>query len=116
MSLIAATLLLASCAQKDLEQAQLTNDSLQAIVDTKDAEITALFDMLNQIEDNLAMVSAKYSSVQELKRGNTEADYNVKSEITTQITSIEEMLTANKKKISELNSRLGSLGKKNTQI
>lgn len=116
MSLTVATLLMASCGQKQLDQAQLTNDSLQEIVNARDAEISSLFDMLNQIEDNLAMISAKYSSVQELKRGNTEANYNVKGEITTQINSIEEMMAANKKKISELNARIGSVGKKNTQI
>lgn len=111
-----ACLTFGACHNNDLEEAQRVNDSLQSIVDSKDDEINALFDMLNQIEDNLAMVSAKYSSVQELKRGNTETNYNVKGEITEQITNIEEMLAANKKKIAELNSKISSLSQKNTQL
>lgn len=105
-----------SCKQKELERTQQMNDSLQAIVNSKDDEINALFDMLNQIEDNLAMVSAKYSTVKELKRGNTEGNYNVKGEITEQIATIEEMLASNKKKIAELNSKISSLSQKNTQL
>lgn len=116
LSLAAFCICFASCKQKDLDNAQRVNDSLQAIVDSKDDEINALFDMLNQIEDNLAMVSAKYSSVQELKRNNTEGNYNVKGEITEQIANIEEMLATNKKKIAELNSKISSLSSHNTQL
>ncbi len=116
IALAAVTVLFSSCKQKELEQAQHVSDSLQAIVDSKDDEINALFDMLNQIEDNLAMVSAKYSSVQELKRNGTEGNYNVKGEITEQIANIEEMLAANKKKIAELNSKIKGLSDKNTQL
>lgn len=116
IALAAVTALFSSCKQKELEQAQHVSDSLQAIVDSKDDEINALFDMLNQIEDNLAMVSAKYSSVQELKRNGTEGNYNVKGEITEQIANIEEMLAANKKKIAELNSKIKGLSDKNTQL
>lgn len=105
-----------SCNQKELDAALNTNDSLQNIIDTKDDEIDALFEMLNQIEDNLAMISAKYSSVRELNRNNPEKSYNVKGEITDQIANIESMLEANKKKIGELNAKIVTLGKENTRL
>lgn len=105
-----------ACHQQELESAQRTNDSLQAIIESKDGEIDALFDMLNQIEDNLAMISAKYGAVQEMKRNSVEGNATVKGEINEQIVNIESMLEANKKKISELNTRIGKLGKENTKL
>lgn len=115
---VAALLAMASCtSRKDAEaMAQRSIDSMQQIVDTKDGEIDALFDVLNEIEDNLSIISTKYSNVQEMKRGNVEANYNVKGEITTQINTIEKMLAENKKKIASLNSKIASMGEKNKQL
>lgn len=115
LAIAAAAMLFPSC-NSGLEQVQKEKDSLQAIVDSKDEELSSLFDMLNEIEDNLTDVSAKYSSVQTLKQNSLEGDNNIKGQINAQVTSIEEMLAANKAKISELNSRIGSLGKKNAQL
>lgn len=117
-ALALSTFFCTSCHNQDeaLASAQRTADSLQEIIDSKDGEIDQLFDVLNEIEDNLAMISAKYSSVKELKRGNMEANYNVKGEITEQITNIESMLASNKQKIADLNAKIGKLGKENTQL
>lgn len=116
LAILAVVFAFSCCKQKDYEAALQQNDSLQSIINAKDGEIDALFDMLNQIEDNLTMISAKYSAVQEMKRGNTEANYNVKGEITEQISNIESMLAANKQKIADLNSKLAALGKENSKL
>lgn len=109
-------IIITSCNNSEIEAMQRTNDSLQHVVDTKDGEIDALFEMLNQIEENLAVISAKYGKVQEMKRNNVESNGNMKGEINEQISSIESMLESNKKKISELNARISSLGKENTRL
>ncbi|MBQ9639333.1 MAG: hypothetical protein IJV22_07240 [Bacteroidales bacterium] len=114
---VALMLTAASCSNNEEQiAAQQRMDSLQNIIDTKDGEIEALFDVLNQIEDNLSVISAKYSNVKEMKRGNMESNYNVKGEIKEQMTTIESMMAENKKKIGELNARLASMGKENSKL
>ena len=115
---IAVALAMVGCTSKKNAEtmAQRSIDSMQQIVDSKDDEINALFDVLNEIEDNLSLISSKYSSVQEMKRGNVEANYNVRGEITTQMSTIEKMLAENKKKMATLNARISKMGKENTQL
>lgn len=117
MTFVALIFAMVSCNNDEAElAAQRTQDSLQNIIDSKDGEIDALFEMLNQIEDNLAMISAKYGTVQQLRQKGVEGNYNVKGEINDQLANIESMLEANKKRISELNSKLSSLGKQNAEL
>lgn len=115
---LAALLITVGCTtKKDADaQAQRSIDSMQQIVDSKDGEIDALFDVLNQIEDNLSLISAKYSNVQAMKKGNVESNYNVKGEITTQVNTIEQMLAENKRKIASLNQKIASMGKESKQL
>ena len=107
-----------SCNQQkeQLAAAQMQNDSLQSVISAKDAEIDGLFTMLNEIEDNLSMISSKYSTVQELRRNSTEGSYNVKTAINDQMSSIDNIMAGNKKKISELNAKVASLNSKNTEL
>lgn len=96
--------------------AKQKQDSLQAIIDNKDAEMNSMFEMLNQIEQNLAAISAKYGDVQQLRQKGVEGKVNVKNEISDQINNIESMLQANKAKIAQLNKKLADLGKQNTEL
>ena len=116
--LVAVLALCGACNQQqhEIDTKQATLDSLQGIVDTKEAEIEDLFSMLNEIEGNLTMINSKYSSVQEMRRNDPEGNYNRKQEIANQVSSIESIMDSNKKKIAQLNSRLGTLGKKNAEL
>ena len=116
LSLMMVTAAMTSCNQKELESQKATIDSLQGVVDSKDAEIDDLFQMLNEIEGNLSMINSKYSSVQEMRRNNTEGTYNHKKEIADQMSSIESIMADNKQKIAQLNSRVSALGKKNADL
>lgn len=115
-----AMLLFSSCNQKEHEEqlaaAKRTQDSLQAIVDARNGEINSLFSALNEIEDALTMISSKYGTVKEMKRENPEANYNVKVEISQQLSSLDQMLADNKKKIAYLNEKVKTLGKDNGAI
>lgn len=101
---------------EQLAAAKRTQDSLQAIVDTRDAQIDELFQTLTQIEEAISSVSAKYGEVRELKRNNPEASYNVKNEIAEQIVAIDKMLDENKKKIAYLNDKLKAYGKEKSSM
>lgn len=116
LGLMMFTVAFTSCNQKELDAQKASIDSLQGVVDSKDAEIDDLFQMLNEIEGNLSMINSKYSSVQEMRRNNTEGAYNHKQEIADQMRSIESIMADNKAKIAQLNSRVGSLNKKNSEL
>lgn len=116
LSLMMVAVAFTACNQKELDSQKATIDSLQGVVDSKDAEIDDLFQMLNEIEGNLSMINSKYSSVQEMRRNNTEGTYNHKKEIADQMSSIESIMADNKQKIAQLNSRVSSLGKKNADL
>lgn len=116
IGLMAATMSIVACNQKELDASKKTIDSLQDIVDAKDSEIDGLFSMLNEIEDNLSMINSKYASVQQMRRKDVEGSYDHKKEITDQMSSIESMMAANKQKLAQLNSRVSELGHKNTDL
>ena len=115
MLVAALPLLFTSCNNEDPEKnaAIQRADSLQAIVDSKDDEINALFEVLNEIETNLSEISSRYSQVSTLRQQNPERN---RGQITDQLVGIEELLSKNKEKIASLNARIASLGKENTKL
>lgn len=120
ISLVAGSMaLLMSCSGKHEAQmlaAQRTQDSLQAIINDKDNEVSALFEMLNEIEDNLAAISSKYGNVQQLRQRGVEGNTHLRGEINDQLANIESLLASNKAKIAELNRKLAELGEKNNEL
>lgn len=116
LALVLVTMNFTSCNQKELDSRQYKIDSLQTIVNNKDAEIDSLFVMLNEIEDNLSMINSKYSTVQELRRNNVEGNVNQKKQIAEQMSAIETMMADNKKKIAQLNQKVGTLDKKAAEM
>ena len=106
LSLALVSTAFVACNQKELDNSKATIDSLQGVVDAKDNEINELFDMLNDIEENLSAINAKYTTVQEMRRNNTEGSYNHKNEIASD----------NKQKIANLNAKVNSLSKKNADL
>jgi len=69
-------LLFSSCGKKELEDQIITRqklqDSIEAVLSIKDAEMESLFQELNAIEESLSEVSAKYGSVNKLKNTSSE--------------------------------------------
>ena len=116
--LAVAPLLFASCGSEDPEKEALARkaDSLQAIVDSKDGEIDALFEVLNEIETSLSEISSRYSKVNSLKQGNPEMNSRVKGQITDQLAIIETMLSQNKERIASLNNKISELGQENSKL
>ncbi|MBP5190767.1 MAG: hypothetical protein J6031_07625 [Bacteroidales bacterium] len=118
VAISAVSMLFAACNGEDPEKeaAIKRGDSLQAIVDAKDGEIDALFEVLNEIENNLAEISARYSKVSTLKQNNPEMSSRVKGQITDQLAEIDNILSQNKQKIASLNAKIASLGQENSKL
>lgn len=117
LSLALLALLFNACKDDPEKVAALRAvDSLQSIVDNKDAEIDALFDVLNDIENNLNEIASKYSQVRTLQQANPEASTRVKGQINDQLGAIEAIMEQNKEKIAALNAKVAALGKENTQL
>ena len=102
--------------QKEIEAKQVTIDSLQAVVDAKDGEINDLFDMLNEIEDNITAIGARYSNVQEMRSNSLENGVTRKTKIADEMKTIENLMADNKKKIANLNAKVSTLTKKNSDL
>ncbi len=115
-SLAAVTFGFTSCNQKEIDAQKVTIDSLQAIVDAKDNELNDLFDMLNEIEDNLSAIGSKYSNVQEMRRNNLEGNSSRRSQIADEMKSIEDLMAQNKQKIANLSAKVNSLTRQNTDL
>lgn len=111
-------LVFTSCNNIEEERArsQKTIDSLQSIVDSKNDEMNQFFETLNEIEDNLAKVTSKFGSVEELRRGKTEIRNDVKMKINDQINDINSMLAANKQRLNALNKKLADSKVENTTL
>lgn len=111
-------LVFTSCGGEDPEKETLARkaDSLQAIVNAKDSEIDALFEVLNEIETSLGDISSRYSKVNSLKQGNPEMNSRVKGQITDQLQQIDQLLAQNKKKIAELNSKVSAMGGESSKL
>lgn len=111
------SMLFAACGDnQELVEATHKIDSLQTIVDSKDSEIDALFEVLNDIETNLTEISARYSNVRTLKQEHPEVSGRVKGEINEQLAQIESMLSANKEKVARLNAQIAEMGRENTKL
>lgn len=118
LSMAIVAMIIASCNSNspELDEALKTNDSLQMIINNKDAELDSVFATLNEIEENLAAVNSRYNAVQELRRANIEGQPNVKNQIGDQIKSIEDLMAANKKKLASLQSKINAEGKESTRL
>ena len=108
-------LFFASCVDND-EQAAAVADSLQSVIDQKDVEIDALFEVLSDIENNLTAVSSRYSQIATLRQQHPEKNANVKGQITDQLAVIENIMSQNKAKIASLNSKVANLNEENSKL
>ncbi len=116
LSCVAMVFTSCNSGEEEKIKAQQTIDSLQAIVDNKNDEVDALFEVLNEIEDNLASVSSKFGQVEQLQRGQVEGRNDVKLKINDQIQQISQMMTQNKEKLAKLNNQIKASHQENAKL
>lgn len=103
-------LILAGACNNKAEQELLTQkalqDSVEAALAAKNTEVEMLFQQLNEIEENLSVVTSKYADVSKIKDKTGEVNVDTRTKITSQIQDINDLLTEQKQKIDNLNAQL----------
>ncbi len=121
LALGVVAVLFSSCGKQELEEKIITQqklqDSIEAVLSIKDAEMESLFQELNAIEQSLSDVSAKYGNVNKLKNTSGEkVSKDTRARITDEIQNINELLATNKQKISKLNNQMANTGNKSKEL
>ena len=113
-------IVLAGCTNKKMEDQLISQkamqDSIEAVLASKNAEVEMLFQQLNEIEESLTVVTSKYADVSKLKNKTGEVNADTRSRITAQIQDINEILNSNKQKVDQLNGQLKKSGKNNKEL
>lgn len=103
-------LILAEACNSKAEQELLTQkalqDSVEAALAAKNTEVEMLFQQLNEIEENLSVVTSKYADVSKIKDKTGEVNVDTRTKITSQIQDINDLLTEQKQRIDNLNAQL----------
>ncbi len=95
-----------SKAEKELLTQKALQDSVEAALAAKNTEVEMLFQQLNEIEENLSVVTSKYADVSKIKDKTGEVNVDTRTKITSQIQDINDLLTEQKQKIDNLNAQL----------
>lgn len=93
-------------AEKELLTQKALQDSVEAALAAKNTEVEMLFQQLNEIEENLSVVTSKYANVSKIKDKTGEVNVDTRTKITSQIQDINDLLTEQKQKIDNLNAQL----------
>ncbi|MDR0790722.1 MAG: hypothetical protein LBO06_08030 [Bacteroidales bacterium] len=109
-----------SCGKKELEEQLITqqalNDSIQSALNKRNAEVEDLFAQLNEIEQSLGEMSAKYVSVNKMKNASGEMTDDRRSKMKAQLADINQVLNANKAKVDALNRKISTTSKDNDAL
>ena len=114
MALVAA-LALASCVSKGTAvKVEGQRDSLATVVSAKDSLINAVFEDINSISENLALIKARENLI--TVAGDAEGGRRPVEEINNDIAAIDRLLQENKAKIASLQNAAAQLRKANLRI
>lgn len=98
-----------SCKEKEKKQIELLtkeNQALRAETKAKDSTINGYFQMLNEIESNLALIKEKENIISKNTTTGTELKKDVRDQINEDIKTINDLMSKNKRSIQFLNSKL----------
>ena len=106
--IICAAALATGCEnyKDELAQMTVTKDSIAAVANSKDKAIDEFITSFEEIEGNLAEVTAKQHAIQQRTGNATEMNQNAKERIKTEIASIKQMIEDNKAQTAELSRKL----------
>jgi len=115
---IVATVMFAGCEshKAELSQASKTNDSLLAVVNSKDAVVNDFLGSFNEIQDNLLAITQKENMVASDAATHGEANRPTKEKIKDQITVIKDLMDKNKQAIANLQKKLKGANGKNAGL
>ncbi len=108
-----------SCIEKEKKQIELLtkeNQALRAESQAKDSTINGYFQMLNEIESNLALIKEKENVISKNTTTGNELKNDVRDQINADIQTINELMAKNKRSIQFLNSKLKESNLKITEL
>lgn len=112
---LGAAFVLASCVSKSTAvKVEVQRDSLVTVVGEKDSLINAVFEDLNSISENLALIKTRENLIS--VAGETEGGRRPVAEINNDIAAIDRLLQDNKRKIASLQRAAAQLRKANLRI
>src|SRR6185436_10519795 len=111
--LIAATALtLSACNRKELADSNHANDSLEAVVNEREATLNEFITSFNEVEANLDAVASKQHIIVQNADKSGEMKPTQKARINDEIASINTLMEQNRTKIIKLDKKLKSSGNK----
>jgi uncharacterized coiled-coil protein SlyX len=114
--LAAIAVTMSSCNRADLERQKQTNDSLQAVLSTRDSSLSEFLNAFNDVEHNLDAVAQKQNLISANAGKAGEMQQNQKDRINSEIQAINDLMEKNQKKIAELSRKLKASGNKNALL
>ncbi len=100
----------------ELAQASRQNDSLMAVVNSKDAVVNDFLTSFNEIQDNLLAITQKENIVASDASAGAEVNRPTKERIKDQITAINGLMDKNKQAIADLSRKLKNSGAKSAKL
>lgn len=98
-----------SCKEKEKKQIELLtkeNEALRTDSKSKDSTINQFFQILNEIESNLALIKEKENIISKNTTSGNELKKDTRDQINEDIKTINELMTKNKRSINYLNNKL----------
>ena len=112
---LGAALALASCVSKGtVVKVEEQRDSLSVVVSAKDSLISAVFEDISSISENLALIRTRENLIS--VAGDAEGGRRPVEEINNDIAAIDRLLQENKVKIASLQSAVAQLRKANLRL
>ena len=98
------------------EREKQLQDSFASVMSSKNAELEAFFQQLNEIETSLNEVTSTYSDVVENVTANGETSKDAVAGIKAKIANLGDILAADKAKLKSLNNQIYRANKQNTEL
>lgn len=109
IALLALVIATSGCKEKEKKQIELLtkeNNALRAESQSKDSTINGFFQMLNEIESNLAQIKIKENYISKNTTSGTELNQDTREQINEDIKIINELMAKNKRSIIYLSNKL----------
>lgn len=91
-------------------------DSLLSVIQEKENSVNEFISTFNEVERNLDSVAAKQHIIMSNSNKTSDAAIDQKARLNKEIAAINVLMSANSKKLKQLNQRLGAAGKKNAEL
>jgi uncharacterized coiled-coil protein SlyX len=112
----AVAIMFASCNQKELDQANQSNDSLLLVANQQNAEINEFLSSFNELEANIDSVAKRQHVITLTTSQQGDLAPTQEERINAEILAINSMMDENRKKLAELNRKLKNSNSANATL